>query len=102
MSTWPLCFQKIAAGTSGLCTMQVKFSTDLNNFICYFKIRFFKRFIQPFAVNIIWLTFGIMYMDMLTLNLYYWDKKVIAHLKSLTNRFGCGEIYKCNSFICKK
>ena len=58
MSTWPLCFQKIAAGTSGLCTMQVKFSTDLKNFISYFKIRFLKlgqskRFIQPFVLNII-------------------------------------------------
>ena len=63
MSTWPLCFQKIAAGTSGLCTMQVKFSTDLKNFICYFKIRFLKlgrseRFIQPFVLNIIRLMLG--------------------------------------------
>ena len=77
MSTWPLCFQKIAAGTSGLCTMQVKFSTDLKNFICYFKIRFLKlgqsgRFFQPFAVNIIWLMLGMTVSD---------GKTVIAHLK---------------------
>ena len=27
--TFPLCFQKMAAGTSGLYTAQVRFSTDL-------------------------------------------------------------------------